>query len=460
MPKETIDYSNTIIYKIYCKNDFINDMYVGHTTNFQQRKYAHKIACNNIKNNLKIYNIIRNNGGWDNWNMIEIARYNCKNSTEARIKEQEHYSSLNASLNSCPPYVDKINYFCNICNLQCNDKSTYKKHINCKLHYKKESTESTEKSQKNPLFYNCKICDYHTINKKDYSKHISTQKHVRAQSATFSNQSATNKSPHHICCNCNKSYRDKSGLWRHRKTCFIPLYDDTQNDNNIDNTKINESDDISTKELILMIFKQNTELQQALIEATKQNNMTNNHNNNANNTTNTNSHNQTNNSFNLQFFLNETCKNAMNMTDFIESIKLQLSDLISVGELGYIEGISNIIVKNLNALDVTERPVHCTDKKRETFYIKDENKWEKDEDDKKQMRKVIKNVAYKNERLLPEFKKKYPDYNDSDSIHSDQYSKIVVESYGVVGDNTSEKEDKIIRNISKATTIDKYSKTS
>jgi hypothetical protein len=246
-----------------------------------------------------------------------------------------------------------------------------------------------------------------------------------------------------------------------QKTCFIPLDDDTQNVNNIDSNKMNESDDISTKELILMIFKQNTELQQALIEASKQNSMTNNNNNNnANNTTNTNSHNQTNNSFNLQFFLNETCKNAMNMTDFIESIKLQLSDLISVGELGYIEGISNIIVKNLNALDVTERPVHCTDKKRETFYIKDENKWEKDEDDKKKMRKVIKNIAYKNEKLLPEFKKKYPDYNDSDSIYSDQYSKIIVESYGVPGDNSTEKEDKIIRNISKSITIDKYSKTS
>jgi uncharacterized C2H2 Zn-finger protein len=315
---------------------------------------------------------------------------------------------------------------------------------------------ATEKIPKNPIFFSCEICDYITSNKKDYNKHISTQKHIRNQSATFSNQEATKKTHQHICSNCNKIYQDKSGLWRHKKTCFIPLDDDTQNDNNIDNNKINESDDISTKELILMIFKQNTELQKALIESSKQNGITNNNNNNTNNnTTNTNSHNQTNNSFNLQFFLNETCKNAMNMTDFIESIKLQLSDLISVGELGYIEGISNIIVKNLNALDVTERPVHCTDKKRETFYIKDENKWEKDEDDKKKLRKVIKNIAHKNERLLPEFKKKYPDYNDSDSIYSDQYSKIIVESYGVVGDNTREKEDKIIRNISKVTMVDK-----
>ena len=296
-----------------------------------------------------------------------------------------------------------------------------------------------------PKFY-CQNCDYGTSKKSSYDDHLLSKKHSLS---TDGNKILPKFCSEHICDECGKIYKDRTGLWRHLQK--------HKNSKKSDE----DLDDISTKELIMMMFKQNTELQQALIESSKQNGITNNNTSN-NNTTNSNNNNnnQTNNSFNLQFFLNETCKNAMNMTDFIESIKLQLSDLISVGELGYIEGISNIIVKNLNALDVTERPVHCTDKKRETFYIKDENKWEKDEDDKKKMRKVIKNIAYKNERLLPEFKKKYPDYNDSDSIHSDQYSKIVVESYGVVGDNTSEKEDKIIRNISKATTIDKYSKTS
>jgi len=142
----------------------------------------------------------------------------------------------------------------------------------------------------------------------------------------------------------------------------------------------------------------------------------------------------------------------MNITEFVESIKLQLSDLISIGELGYVEGISNIIVKKLNDLDITERPVHCTDKKRETFYIKDEDKWEKDENDKK-MRKFIKNIAYKNQKLFPQFKEKYPDYNDSNSKYSDQYSKIVIES---LYDNDVGKESKIIKNISRAITIDKF----
>jgi hypothetical protein len=144
----------------------------------------------------------------------------------------------------------------------------------------------------------------------------------------------------------------------------------------------------------------------------------------------------------------------MNIMEFVDSIKLQLSDLESVGEMGYVKGISNIILKNLKALDVTKRPVHCTDKKRETVYIKDEDKWEKDEE-KKKIRKIIKKVACKNQRLLPEFKKEHPDCGKYNSKYSDQYNKLVVESMGGSGDNDLEKEDKIIRNIAKEVTIDK-----
>jgi hypothetical protein len=240
------------------------------------------------------------------------------------------------------------------------------------------------------------------------------------------------------CENCNKEYKDKSGLWRHSKKC-----NEQQNSN--------KSPEVS-QELILTIIKQNSELQHTIIE---QNNtiieM-------AKNSQTTNSHNNTNNShnktFNLQFFLNETCKDAMNITDFVDSIKLQLSDLIKVGEIGYVEGLSNIITKNLNALDVTQRPVHCTDKKREVLYVKDENKWEKEDEDKNKIRKVIKKVMIKNQRLLPEYKEKYPDYNKSSSKISDQYNTIIIESMGGRGDNDFEKENKIIKNITKVTTID------
>jgi hypothetical protein len=145
----------------------------------------------------------------------------------------------------------------------------------------------------------------------------------------------------------------------------------------------------------------------------------------------------------------------MNIMDFVESIQLQLSDLEKVGELGYVEGISNIIVKNLKALDVTQRPVHCTDKKRETLYIKDENKWEKEDDEKKKIRKAIKKVACKNQRLIPKFKEAHPDCIKAASKFSDQYNKMIIESMGGSGDNDLEKEDKIIKNITKQIVIEK-----
>jgi hypothetical protein len=162
--------------------------------------------------------------------------------------------------------------------------------------------------------------------------------------------------------------------------------------------------------------------------------------------TNTNSHNK---AFNLNFFLNETCKNAMNITDFVDSIKLQLSDLMEVGEIGYVEGISKIIVKNLNNLDETVRPIHCTDKKRETMYVKDEGQWEKEDDNKTKLKKAINKVANKNIRLLPQFREKYPEYKNSSSKISDVHDKLVIE----VMETDDGKKDKIIKNISKATTI-------
>jgi hypothetical protein len=197
-------------------------------------------------------------------------------------------------------------------------------------------------------------------------------------------------------------------------------------------------------------MKENSELKHMIIDVCKNinsNSLQNNHSFN-----NTNSHNKT---FNLQFFLNETCKDAMNIMDFVESLKLQLSDLEKVGEIGYVDGISNIITSNLKALDVQKRPIHCTDKKRETLYIKDENKWEKEDEEKMRIRKVIKKVANKNARMLSKFKEVHPDCSKSSSLYSDQYNKIIVESMGGPGDNDMEKEDKIIKNISKTVTIDK-----
>jgi len=203
-----------------------------------------------------------------------------------------------------------------------------------------------------------------------------------------------------------------------------------------------QKDNTNDKELIMMLVKQNSELLEVIKNGTHNTTISNN----------TNSNNKT---FNLQFFLNETCKDAMNINDFVDSIKLQLSDLEKVGQIGYVEGISNIITSNLKALDVSQRPIHCTDKKREVLYVKDDNKWEKEDEEKKKIKTVIKKVANKNIRLIQKFKEVHPDCGKSSSKYSDQYDKIVIEAMGGSGDNDSEKEEKIIHNISKNVTIDK-----
>jgi Txe/YoeB family toxin of Txe-Axe toxin-antitoxin module len=304
----------------------------------------------------------------------------------------------------------------------------------------------TKTSKKTCANYHCNVCDYICSKKYNWDRHITTAKHIRlAYSKQIGAKNEQNEPCENkfICGFCNKQYNSRNGLWKHKQKCVCSNTDD--NDENI--IISNEPTD---KELILMLIKQNSDLvkettdfKNMMMEVIK--------NGTHNTNTTTNSHNK---AFNLQFFLNETCKDAMNIMDFVESIQLQLSDLEKMGEIGYVEGISNIIVKNLNALDVTQRPVHCTDKKRETIYIKDEDKWEKD-DDKNKIRKVIKKVATKNARLIQKFKEKHPDYNEYHSKYSTQYHKLIIESFGGSGDNDLEKEDKIIRNITKNILVDK-----
>jgi len=279
----------------------------------------------------------------------------------------------------------------------------------------------------------CEKCNYSTCRKSQYDRHIMTPKHQNETNLNQMKQQSSEKNQKYKC-DCGNIFNSRTTLWRHKKNCKngVEYY-------NIAQDTVNLNNEPTDKDLIMLLIKENAEMKNMMMEVIK--NGTNN-----NYTTHTNSHNK---SFNLQFFLNETCKDAMNIMDFVESIQLQLADLERVGEIGYVDGISNIIVKNLKALDVTQRPVHCTDKKREVLYVKDEDKWEKQDEDNLKLRKVIKKVTDKNMRLIPKYKEKYPDCNKSISRHSDQYNKIVVESMGGSGDNDYEKATKIIKNISK-----------
>ena len=295
--------------------------------------------------------------------------------------------------------------------------------------------------QKSSEKFRCELCEYITCRKSQYNRHLTTNKHNVKQNETFETD-LVQKSSEKLQCTCGIYFNSRTTLWRHKKICNF--------ENNIIMNK--EEKSLSDKELIIMLVKQNTELMgqnTELMDMLK-------HNNSSQANHNTNSLNNNNNkTVNLQFFLNETCKNAMNIMDFVDSIKLQLSDLEKVGEVGYTQGISNIITTNLKALDVTQRPVHCTDKKRETMYIKDQDKWEKEDDNKTMLRKAIKRVVNKNIKLLPQFREKYPEYSNSSSKLSDRYDKMVIEAMGGTGNNNIDKEDKIIHNISKCVILDK-----
>ncbi len=321
-------------------------------------------------------------------------------------------------------------------------------------------------------FY-CNICDYTTCHKGHYNEHLSSLKHIKkTQLETFGNKIVDKSTTLELKCNkCNKDFSSRSGLWKHKKSCFsenvVIIKNNNNNNNNVIIDSHKEEEIIALKEIMKYLMKENSEMknmimeqqtimmeqqnkvieqQNIVLEVVKNGTMNNSH-----NITHNNSHNK---AFNLQFFLNETCKEAMNIGEFVDSLKIQLSDLEKVGEAGYIEGISSIIVKNLKELDVTKRPVHCTDKKRETVYIKDNNIWEKDED-KSQMHKLIKKVAFKNANMFAKFREAHPDCMNYHSSHNDKYNKIIYESMGGKGNNDFEKNEKIIKNVLKEVIINK-----
>ena len=305
-------------------------------------------------------------------------------------------------------------------------------------------TNDDIKNPKKPQKYLCQKCDFNTSNKKDYNRHISTPKHQNDDKMMTNDAKKPKKTPNEdvFACECGKQYKYRQGLSVHRKKCEINKINKINKNDNENIHSLNE------KDLILTLLNQNNQLKNQIIDLCKDRNnvqIINNNNGNIN----------SNKTFNLNVFLNEQCKDAMNIMDFVDSLKLQLSDLENVGKHGFVEGISNIIVKNLKALDVHKRPVHCCDSKREVMYVKDENKWEKENDEKLKLRKVIKHIAHKNSKLIPEFRAKYPDCGKSDSVKSDQYNKLVIEAMGGTGDNDNEKENKIIKKIAKEVIIDK-----
>jgi hypothetical protein len=302
---------------------------------------------------------------------------------------------------------------------------------------------------KNAVLLDCQFCNFKCCKKSDWERHVATQKHLHRTTTVNLEQKNADQDKKFVCKFCQKSYKARNSHWYHENKCEFNTGKSTNiTDENIHITTQQPQTDIQALTgLIFEMVKSNTELQKSIFDICKQGQ--------TNYTSNISNNNCNNKTFNLQFFLNETCKDAMNIMDFVESVKLQVSDLENVGKVGYIEGISNIIIKNLKEMDVEKRPVHCTDQKREVMYVKDENIWEKEDETNKKLRKAIRMIAHKNICMLKEFRDKYPDCEEYDSKKNSQYNKIVYEAMGGKGDDDYEKDTKIIKKIAKNVTIDK-----
>jgi hypothetical protein len=304
-----------------------------------------------------------------------------------------------------------------------------------------------KKTPKNAEMFVCECCDFECRKKSDWIRHINRPKHLKEQK----NINETPKNAGHICGKCAREYKYYSGLWKHNKTCI--------EENKFENIVIKEKEQHEIKiltNLVLEVVKNNSELQKQTHEMQKQMlelykqgaiGVHNSHNTN-------NSHNKT---FNLNFFLNEQCKDAMNIMDFVNTFQLDFSDFERIGEVGYVEGISNIVIDKLNEMDVYKRPIHCSDAKREIMYVKDKDVWEKENENNDKIRLALKHITKKNTDLIRPWAIAHPGVLNSDHRLSDKYQEMIIEAMGgnKKNKNMKEGEDKIIKKISKMVLIDK-----
>lgn len=326
------------------------------------------------------------------------------------------------------------------------------------------------KIKKVPKFF-CEKCNYSTERKSQYERHLLTAKHQNTYKSYTNTYNKVPKSSKPFSCECGMNYKHRQSLYNHQQICKKIDNNNYNNDFNdaVENT-INENEEKNSKnfegvsgDTIKEILKQNHEIVDLLVEERKRNNeLTNqlievskeaktvNNNNTINN--------NVNNTFNLQVFLNEQCKDALNIQDFINSIQLSIEDLQETGRLGYVDGMSRIFVKALSNLDETERPIHCTDAKREIMYIKDQDKWEKESKHGNTIQKTLERIQDKNLSLLPEWRDKNPECMNMDSKENEEYIRLSLHTLGD-NENPQKQNDKIIKKIMKEVTIDKQNRS-
>ena len=306
------------------------------------------------------------------------------------------------------------------------------------------------KTPKNTEKFVCENCDFKCSKQSDWIRHINRPKHLNNQKNI---NSAPKNAEKFVCNNCSNEYKYSSGLWKHVKNCKEKknevIYEDKQysiikENPDIVELLINENKEF--KNVIIELLKNNSDLQTKMFDVCKNSNS----NNNNNNTINSN-----NKTFNLQFFLNEQCKDAMNIMDFVNTFQLQFSDFEKIGEVGYVEGISKIIIDKLNGMDIYKRPIHCSDAKREIMYVKDKDVWEKENAMNSKLRLAIKYISKKNSDMVRPWLVKHPGALYSDHHLSDAYQMMIIESMGGNSGTLEQCENKIIKKISKMVLIDK-----
>ena len=287
-------------------------------------------------------------------------------------------------------------------------------------------SEKYRNGHKIPAAYNCSHCNFECANKTNYFIHLSTQKH--------NNKMALRSSDKHECKFCNKTYSYASGLFKHVSAKHP-------------NRRPNDAQ--TEAHVLTDILKDNEQLRKTIIELSKttQPSNTNSHNNNSH----INSHNKT---FNLNFFLNETCKDAMNISEFIETIKISLDELERMGENGFVKGIADIITNKLKGLALTKRPIHCSDLKRETLYVKDEDEWAKESAGNPKMKNLIQHVSHKNLGTLGEWREEHPDYGNPAAHESNRYQSLIAVICNSGGDSDSSNES-IVKRVAKRVGIGK-----
>ena len=318
----------------------------------------------------------------------------------------------------------------------------------------------TPKNSKKLPEYNCDFCDFNCCKKIDWERHIVRPKHIKNENdnkMVKNDNDLTPKMPKNslFSCSCGNTYKYQSGLSRHKKKCDIKNQDENITidieESEPTEKSVPENNNFSS-DLILELLKQNQEFKELILEQNKQmleiskdRSITNNNNITQNN----------NNKFNLNVFLNETCKDALNLSDFLESLILSLTDFENFGPLGYCGGISNILVKGLNKLDISKRPIHCSDLKREVIHIKNNDTWHKD-DDKQQMIKAIKAIEHKNVKQMSLWAKANPEYKDPNHKKSDLYTKLIDQSLCDTDKEKAQKNyNKIIRTVAKEILVEK-----